>query len=161
MTEPTGYGTPERRPEDRAEDALPAEDSGRAGRGLRRRAARDPQDVTPVAADPGPPGEERPVTGRGNPVAWTSLLVAVVLTIWQAVYALSVQGVAPPDQDLYTSVSLFVTLILGLAAAVLGLVGIAQRRRPRWPALAGLAVGLNAFLVAVFSWIGGLMNTGA
>jgi hypothetical protein len=158
MTEPTGPETPARRSE---EPGLSADGDARHGRGLRRRQARGGDDLAPGAADTDLPGEGGWATGRGNPVAWTSLLVAVVLTVWQAVFALSVERVAAPDQDLYTSVSLFVTLILGLAAAVLGLVGISQRRRPRWPALAGLAVGLNAFLVAVFSWIGGLMNTGA
>jgi len=158
MTEPTGPEIPARRPD---EPGLPADDTARHGRGLRRRRGRDGQDLTPAVTDTDLPGEGRREPGRGNPVAWTSLLVAVVLTVWQAVYALSLERVAAPDQDLYTSVSLFVTLILGLAAAVLGLVGISQRRRPRWPALAGLAVGLNAFIVAAFSWIGGLMNTGA
>jgi len=95
-------------------------------------------------------------------VAWTALLVAAVLTVWQAIYSLTVVGVeASRDDDMYTSVSLFVTLVLGLAALVLGIVSIAQRRAPRWPGLVGLSVGTYAFIIAVFSWVGGLMNAGA
>ena len=121
-------------------------------------AARPGAATGPAKGERAPGRPDRPA---GNPVGWTALLVAVVLTVWQAVYALTVQGVAAAGQDTYTSVSLFVSLVLGLAAAVLGVVGISQRRRPRWPSLVGLAVGLNVFLVSVFSWIGGLMNTGA
>ncbi|MFC7405941.1 hypothetical protein [Georgenia alba] len=105
-------------------------------------------------------GVPKPGAPKGNPVAWTALLVAVVLTIWQAVYSLTVLGIDPPDQETFTSVSLFITLVLGLAALVLGIVSIAQRRAPRWPGLVGLSVGIYAFIVAVFSWIGGLMNQG-
>lgn len=122
----------------------------------RRRRARGGEG-TDGAAVPGG-GQTRAKT---NAVAWTALLVAVVLTIWQAVYALSIGGVAMTSEDTYRSVSLFVSLILSLAAAVLGIVAIAQRRHPRWPGLVGLAVGVNVFVVSVFSWIGGLMNTGA
>lgn len=156
MSEPTGPESPARR------SAEPGADKTRPGR-LRRR-GRAPQDdgVAPVVPNPGQlVGDEVAGTSdRGNPVAWTSLLLAVVLTVFHAVYALDAQGAAVRGEDVYTSIWLFVTLVLGLAAALLGIVGIAQRRRPRWPALAGLAVGLNGFLVAVFAWIGALMNPG-
>ncbi|GAA4432503.1 hypothetical protein GCM10023169_38280 [Georgenia halophila] len=124
-----------------------------------------PRGGSSAGSTPGRPSKkdktEPASTGRqkGNPVAWTALLVAVVLTVWQAIYSLTVVG-TDSDQETFTSVSLFITLVLGLAATVLGIVSIAQRRSPRWPGLAGLSVGLYAFIIAVFSWIGGLMNTG-
>ncbi|MDD9206512.1 hypothetical protein PU560_08535 [Georgenia sp. 10Sc9-8] len=94
-----------------------------------------------------------------NTVGWVALFVAVLLTAWQVVVALTIQGVADASQEVYSAVSLFVTLILAVGAVVLGLVGMSQRRPPRWPALVGLAVGAAAFLVTVASWVGGLMNT--
>lgn len=98
-------------------------------------------------------------------VSWTALLVAVLLTVWEAIASLRLGGIDPASDpaawNSFYPVSLFVTLVLGLAAAVLGVVGIAQRRKPTWPGLAGLAVGLYAFIGAVFAWVGGLMDTGS
>lgn len=98
-------------------------------------------------------------------VSWIALLVAVLLTVWEAISSLHLGGIDPANDpaawNSFYPISLFVTLVLGLAAAVLGIVGIAQRRRPAWPGLAGLAVGLYAFIGAVFAWVGGLMDTGS
>ncbi|MPV37543.1 hypothetical protein [Georgenia subflava] len=164
MSDPTGPETPARpsRDEDPAVGGSGRERRALGRTGRRGGGRRGDDDAAVVAPNSGALlADGLTSTGRkGNPVAWTALLVAAVLTVWQAVYALSVQGVSTASQDVYTSVSLFVSLVLGLSAAVLGVVGIAQRRHPRWPALVGLAVGLNVFLVSVFSWIGGLMNTG-
>ncbi|MHB1065773.1 MAG: hypothetical protein ACYC1Z_15010 [Georgenia sp.] len=131
----------------------------------------DPDRARAPAAVPGPTdrpgaGTPRPATipgrggGRGgNPVGWTALLLAVVLTAWKAVYAVAAQRVGDPA--LYESISLFVSLILGLSAAVLGIVALAQRHGPRWPGLVGLAIGLHVFVVALFFWIGTLAGVGA
>lgn len=110
----------------------------------------------PATDQGGSPAEAGARAGAlsGNAVGWTALLLAVVLTVWLAIYELAAGRVA--DAELYESISRFVSLILALAAAVLGIVALAQRRGPRWPGLVGLAVGLHAFLVAVFSWIGTL-----
>lgn len=104
-------------------------------------------------ARPGASPRRRPA---GSPVAWTAVLLAAVLTVWQAVYVFS-QAVRPDTRDeVVAAVSLFVHLVVGLAAAVLGVVALSQRHRPAWPALAGLAVGLNGFLLGVAGWLGGL-----
>lgn len=106
--------------------------------------------VTTTTLGPGVPSAR----AGGNAVGWTALLLAVVLTAWQAVYALAAEQVSDPD--LYQSVALFVSLVLGLAAAVLGIVALAQRRLPRWPGLVALAVGLHVFVVSLFAWVGGI-----
>ncbi|ROR74055.1 hypothetical protein [Bogoriella caseilytica] len=112
------------------------------------------------------PARDEPAAGRDKAiVSWIALLVAVLLTVWEAISSLHLGGIDPANDpsawNSFYPVSLFVTLVLGLAAAVLGIVGIAQRRQPRWPGLAGLAVGLYAFVGAVFAWVGGLMDTGS
>lgn len=92
---------------------------------------------------------------RSDAVAWTAFAVAVALTVWQAVYAYSAGAPGGADET-YAAVNRFVSLILSLVAAVLGVVSLAQRRRPTWPALAGLAIGLNGFIVSVTAWLGGV-----
>ena len=137
-----------------APDSGGAPDRGARDRGASDRGARD-------AGDRGAAGREA-AAGRGAPaerrndaVAWTALVVAVALTVWQAVYAYSAGAPGGADET-YTAVNRFVSLILSLVAAVLGVVSLAQRRHPTWPALAGLAVGLNGFVVSVTAWLGGV-----
>ncbi|WP_341358178.1 hypothetical protein V5H98_10280 [Georgenia sp. M64] len=144
--------------------------SGAAGAGRAAdRGARD-RDVSGRAADRG--ARDRDVSGRAaagpetaalgeaaerrsDAVAWTAFAVAVALTVWQAVYAYSAGAPGGADET-YTAVNRFVSLILSLVAAVLGVVSLAQRRHPMWPALAGLAIGLNGFIVSVTAWLGGV-----
>lgn len=96
---------------------------------------------------------------RSN-VSWVSLLVASVLTVWQIVFAVSHQGLQSDDRAVYAAVSLVVTLVLSVGAAVLALVALSQRRGPRWPALVSLGVGTQVFLVTVATWIGDLASGG-
>lgn len=107
-------------------------------------------------------GTERDEAARERSnVSWVSLLVASVLTVWQIAFAVSHQGLQPDDRDVYTAVSIFVTLILAVGAVVLALVAISQRRGPRWPAIVSLGVGAQVFLVTVATWIGDLAHGGA
>lgn len=103
--------------------------------------------------------EEAGVTRREpNTTGWVSLLMVLGLLALQVYSALNVRQIADGDTSLQ-SLLVFGSLILGLAAAVLALVGLGQRRRPHWPSWVGLSVGVYAFVIAVFSWIGGAMNT--
>ncbi|RPF28821.1 hypothetical protein [Georgenia muralis] len=121
-----------------------------AGRGARDRDVSGREGAASGAGARGA-GSER----RTDAVAWTALVVAVALTVWQAVYAYSAGAPGGADET-YTAVNRFVSLILSLVAAVLGVVSLAQRRHPTWPALAGLAIGLNGFIVSVTAWLGGV-----
>ena len=76
-------------------------------------------------------------------------------------YALNASAIDAGGSGGARSIVTFGSLILGLAGAVLALVGLAQRRLPRWPSTVGLAIGVYAFTIAVFGWIGGLMNSAA
>lgn len=103
--------------------------------------------------------EPRPGKSEPNTTGWVSLLVALALLGLQIYYALNASVIDSGGQQGYRAVITFGSLILGLAGAVLALVGMAQRRTPRWPSLVGLSIGTYAFIIAVFSWIGGLMNS--
>jgi peptidoglycan/LPS O-acetylase OafA/YrhL len=93
----------------------------------------------------------------GSRVPWVALGVAAVLTLWQVIYSLTLHTMDAESQDVYTAVALFISLILGVAAIVLGAVALSQGHRPRWPATAALAIGVYVFVVTVASWVGGLM----
>lgn len=93
----------------------------------------------------------------GSRVPWVALGVAAVLTLWQIIYSITLHTVAEASQDVYTSVSLFVSLILAVGALVLGIVARSQHHTPRWPATAAIAIGVYVFVVCVAAWIGGLM----
>ena len=121
-----------------------------AGRSARERDVSGRAAAGPETAARGEAAER-----RSDAVAWTAFAVAVALTVWQAVYAYSAGAPGGADET-YTAVNRFVSLILSLVAAVLGVVSLAQRRRPTWPALAGLAIGLNGFIVSVTAWLGGV-----
>ncbi|MFC4555511.1 hypothetical protein [Georgenia faecalis] len=108
---------------------------------------------TTTATTPGKRGEQ----GAQSRVSWVGLAVAAVLAAWQIIYSITLQTTAEANRDVYTSVSLFVSLILAVGAAVLGTVALSQRHLPRWPAVAAVAIGVYVFLVCVASWIGGLM----
>ncbi|UNX53649.1 hypothetical protein MF406_11685 [Georgenia sp. TF02-10] len=121
-----------------------------------RRRTDDQPDLAPGRGDAGHAGRAE---GRlQNPVGWTGLLLAVALTVWEAIYNFNVVASDVVSGDVQTSVNLFVCLVVGLAAVVLGIVAIAQRRRPVWPGLVALGVGLNGFLIGVAAWLGGLQG---
>ncbi|MEE6272882.1 hypothetical protein [Georgenia wangjunii] len=105
------------------------------------------------AGGSGPGGGAR----EGSRVPWVALGVAAVLTLWQIIYSITFHTVAEESQEVYTSVSLFVSLILAVGAFVLGIVARSQHHTPRWPATAAVAIGVYVFVVCVASWIGGLM----
>lgn len=117
----------------------------------------------PAADRPSTKGEPKaaPARTRGEPntTGWLSVLVAVALLALQIYYALNATAIDGDGAGGTRSILTFGSLILGLAGAVLALVGMAQRRTPRWPSTVGLSIGVYAFTIAVFSWIGGLMNS--
>lgn len=118
---------------------------------------------------PTPAGKPRPAdipagVGKavlpGNPVGWVGLAVAVAVTAIQVAFAYTVPGVETDTVNPARSVLLFLSLIGGVVAAVLGSVALASRRQPRWSGIVAVAIGLNVFLVSVASWVGSLV-TGA
>ncbi len=104
-------------------------------------------------------GPRSPEAGRTpanrNRLGWIAITVAAALTAWQIVYAITAPSMT--DGEAYESVGLLLTLVLAVGAVVLGIVALSQRVSPRWPAVAALAIGSYAFVVAVASWIGELM----
>ena len=117
---------------------------------------------TPRPADrPATPEKKQPEPSAraqqpGNPIGWVALAAAVVVTFMQAAFNYTVPGVADSESPA-RAVLLFLSLIGGVVAAVLGVVALAQKRSPRWPSTAALAVGLNVFLVTVAAWVGSLV----
>jgi len=113
--------------------------------------------ATPSSGKPSssPAPEGRRGSASRNRLGWIAVTVAGALTAWQIVYAITLPSVQ--NVDTYESVGLLLTLVLAVGAAVLGIVALSQKVTPRWPALAALAVGTYAFIVAVASWIGRLM----
>ncbi|MEE6288271.1 hypothetical protein V2J52_11460 [Georgenia sp. MJ173] len=99
---------------------------------------------------------DRPATG--SRLGWVALTVAVVLLVWQVVYGLTVAGPGLDTREAYTSVWLLISLVLGVGAAVLGIVAASQRVAPRWPATTALAVGTYVFLVCIATWAGNLIS---
>ena len=146
-----GPATPPRTSDTPTTAAQPAT----SGRDARDRDARGRQGATVPA-----PQEGR-VKGEPNTTGWLSVLVAVALLALQIYYALNATTIDTDAGGGARSIITFGSLILGLAGAVLALVGLAQRRSPRWPSTVGLSIGVYAFTIAVFSWIGGLMDSAA
>lgn len=123
--------------------------TGTAGEGRRADGGR-----TGTPARPGAERARRSDSPR-NRLGWIAVTVAGVLAAWQVIYAVTAPSVT--NTDVYESVDLLLTLVLAVGAVVLGIVALGQRVLPRWPAVAALAVGTYAFVVAVASWIGQLM----
>lgn len=138
-------------------------------------AAREPGGTTPGSSTPGSttPGKSgaesrtgTPAGGRDaaerkrgdrsrNRLGWIAITVAGLLTAWQIIYAVTVESVE--NIETYESIGLMLVLVLAVGSLVLGIVALAQRVSPRWPAVAALAVGIYAFVVAIAGWIGRLM----
>ncbi|PYF99206.1 hypothetical protein SAMN05216184_10888 [Georgenia satyanarayanai] len=126
-------------------------------------AARETGSTTSQGSAPGGPqgssaaGREsrKPQRGERSRLGWIAITVAGLLTAWQVVYAITVESVA--NRDTYESIGLMLVLVLAVGSLVLGIVALAQRVLPRWPAVAALAVGVYAFIVAIAGWIGRLM----
>ncbi|MCM3661564.1 hypothetical protein M3148_11275 [Georgenia satyanarayanai] len=124
-------------------------------------AAREPGSTTPQGTTPGGSqgssgrGARKPQRADRNRLGWIAITVAGLLTAWQIVYAITVESVA--NRDTYESIGLMLVLVLAVGSLVLGIVALAQRALPRWPAVAALAVGVYAFIVAIAGWIGRLM----
>lgn len=113
-----------------------------------------------------PPGDQRAAgteraagePGRRperNRLGWIGVTVAGVLTAWRVIYAVTAPGMT--NIAAYESVDVLLTIVLAVGAVVLGIVALGQRVQPRWPAVAALAVGTYAFVVAVAGWVGQLM----
>ncbi len=87
--------------------------------------------------------------------------MAVVLTAWQVIYAITVQGMNEASSEVYTSVWLLISLVLAVGCAVLGIVAVSQRSQQRWPAIAALSIGVYVFLVCIATWVGQLLTATA
>lgn len=102
------------------------------------------------------PGGDAPGGARGK-LSWIALAVAVVLTAWQVIYAITVQGMNEANIEVYTSVWLLISLVFAVGSAVLGIVAVSQRSQQRWPAIAALSIGVYVFLVCIATWTGELL----
>lgn len=140
-------------------------DGGRDG----IRSAASPDSTTsPAAPRPATTSPEPPAPGRsdskrsstqsealpGNPVGWSGLLVAVIVTAIQGWFQYNAPGIGSSTSNPLNSVLLFLSLIGGVAAVVLAIVALASRRAPVWPGWIALGVGLNVFVVSVAAWLG-------
>lgn len=107
---------------------------------------------------PTPPEDAvtRPGT-RGSQLSWIALAVAGLLTVWHVIFAITVQGMAGTDQEVYVSIWLVVSLVLAVGCGVLGIVAAAQKSLPQWPAVAAMAIGTVVFIVVIAAWLGGLL----
>lgn len=137
---------------------------GRGKLGGRRTGApqareRGAQRGSQAGQQPEPATQPLPETATKNGLSWIALALAVVLGVWQIIYAITMQTMTSDSQEVYTSVWLLISLVLAVACGVLGIVALSQRARPRWPATASVAIGSYVFLVSLAFWIGGLMGS--
>ena len=101
-------------------------------------------------------GRNAPAGGTArNRLGWVALTVTGLLTAWQIIFSITVESVA--NRQTYESIGLMLVLVLAVGSLVLGIVALAQRVSPRWPAVSALAVGAYAFVVAIAQWVGGLV----
>lgn len=121
----------------------------------------------PGSGDPGPGSPAggggkagEPERSRGSRLGWIALGVTGLLAVWHVIYFVNLASVTTERQDVFISVFLFVSIVLAVASAVLGIVALSQKALPRWPATASLSVGIYAFLIVVASWLGGIMAAG-
>ena len=99
----------------------------------------------------------QPKSSRSSQLSWIALAVAGLLTVWHVVFAITVQGMAGSDQEVFVSIWLVVSLVLAVGCGVLGIVAAAQKARPQWPATASMAIGTVVFIAAIAAWLGGLL----
>ena len=119
------------------------------------RESRESQGTSPQGAGTSPKGAAARPTSPRSRLGWIAVAVAGLLLAWQVIFAITAPSMT--NSDIYESVDLLLTLVLAVGAVVLGIVALGQRVTPIWPAVAALAIGTYAFVVAVASWIGGLM----
>ncbi len=105
--------------------------------------------ATPEKKQPEPSGKAQQ---PGNPIGWVALAVAVVVTFMQAAFNYTVPGVADSESPARAVLLFLSHRRRRRRGARRG--GLAQKRSPRWPSIAALAVGLNVFLVTVAAWVG-------
>ncbi len=111
---------------------------------------------TRPAADRDAAGRRTPAGGTGrNRLGWVAITVAGLLTAWQIIFSITVESVA--NRDTYESIGLMLVLVLAVGSKREVEEMRWQRVSPRWPAVAALAVGAYAFVVAIAQWIGGLV----
>ncbi|MDO5724146.1 MAG: hypothetical protein Q4P33_07105 [Flaviflexus sp.] len=94
---------------------------------------------------------EKAAQSEGGTLPWIALLVGLIVITWRAIFGYRTVGLAAGD-SLHT-LSNMGAIMLGLATLVLGIVALAQRRRPTWPAVAASAIGLQAFAVGIVTWL--------
>lgn len=119
------------------------------------RESRESQGTSSQGAGTSPKGGAARPTSPRSRLGWIAVAVAGLLLAWQVIFAITAPSMA--NADVYESVDLLLSLVLAVGAVVLGIVALSQRVTPIWPAVAALAIGTYAFVVAVASWIGGLM----
>lgn len=90
-------------------------------------------------------------SAESGSLAWISLLAGIVVICWQAIFGYRTVGL--PAADSLHTLSNMGAIMLGLATLVLGIVALAQRRKPSWPAIAASAIGLQAFAVGIVTWM--------
>lgn len=129
----------------------------------------DETTVPSPSSDPVPSAESGAESGAEDPrsaaapssdrLGWIALSVTVLLTVWHVVYFVNLGPANPDGQDVYISVFLFVSLVLAVATAVLGIVALSQRATPRWPAISAVSIGVYGFLTVAASWLGGMLGS--
>src|SRR5690625_7452362 len=90
-----------------------------------------------------------PGTGRGGQLSWIALGVAGLLTVWHVIFAVTVQGMAGSDQDVFVSVWLVVSLVLAVGCGVVGFVADSQKTQPLCTAVSSIASGNVIYFVVI------------
>src|SRR5699024_9627630 len=93
---------------------------GRGKLGGRRTGApqareRGAQRGSQAGQQPEPATQPLPETATKNGLSWIALAVAVVLGVWQIIYAITMQTMTSDSQEVYTSVWLLISLVLAVA----------------------------------------------
>lgn len=115
--------------------------------------------MPPPAGAPGPYGTTGlygapmpPIPGRPHPLPWIALALGVaspVVTLLSSAAGLIGLSAALGVVD----ASSVVAWVLGIAAVVVGIVALAQRRRPATPAILGIALPVVGHVVLLGLWV--------
>ena len=87
-------------------------------------------------------------------LSWLALFCGMCVVGWQAYFGYKTFGLEAND-SLHIIANMG-AILLGLATFILGTVSLAQRRRPFWPAISGLSLGLAAFVIHLITWFASL-----
>lgn len=102
-----------------------------------------------------PVEHEKPLTLQPEAdLRWFAFIAGIIVVCWQALFGYTTVGQAS-DATIHTVANMG-AILLGLAAIVLSLVSLQRRRSDNWPALIGLALGAEGFIVHLATWLGTL-----